>query len=330
MREPPKKTFIHGGYTVPANQPAIGETWLSTAVDGTRSFGVVVEIDVRAQRAILMGRAGRTVAVNLNIMRLNWKYAVRPHEGPCAKACSNPAVVRNLQGEWVCLEHTTRNQGILLPGDSVPNGVISDTHCPACDRKVDGAAYSAFYIAEEFLLNRCPCGAQWCILRSMNAPGDGAYLVKSTAALLKLFKKEPLDLAIVAGFAAMTKVRNEIRVMVSDARPDMSSRAADAHSLDHMYTFERIPVYVDPAYLTVVSDTLMVIGVPTLKGVQHGAEYDGPNKVTGIVKGVDFRGVTIEGPQGQFRARRNTFHADYKRIVRRSRLDILLDDRDLV
>jgi hypothetical protein len=147
---------------VPAEQPEVGETWTNRGPDGRTTVGVITQVDGEA--VWLAARNGRTAAVPIRSLRLNWNYdpAVQTvGHYPCSEVgCAERAFF--LEGtSWRCVRHV---EGSLAP---VTGQELQDAQrageglqeCPTCTLSLNDSDRQS---------RTCPrCHALWQVIHNL-------------------------------------------------------------------------------------------------------------------------------------------------------------------
>jgi hypothetical protein len=180
---------------MPADQPAVGETWVMTdPATGEPAQAVITDISETSIR--LLSRQQRRLTFPVRSFPMMWRFVQEAPEQPCAHAqCGNQGYLQvNDLGRWVwvCHAHVPARVQFLLPTDNnldnwTSEGAAAD-QCPSCNTSADSDGSSVREM-EGHQVHRCgSCNALWARATGLDDDTLGVWggeVVQEMAAVLE-------------------------------------------------------------------------------------------------------------------------------------------------
>ncbi len=165
---------------MPEENPRNGEVWRMLDPENSNEHSALIVGTVPGSDALLMAsRSGRVIPVPRRSVILSWRLSYTSEPGACTTyLCRNPAYLRTLTGQRVCLEHIPRSQPLLLPADPVeiPPVAVQATldRCPICNAsKTESRSWQ---VIEKMVVYHCKCRGRWIQVIPKGSVEDGIQI----------------------------------------------------------------------------------------------------------------------------------------------------------
>jgi len=298
-------------------------------VAGGARPAVVVSVLEGSNGFQLMSRTGRILNVPRRSIQLLWKFLRPAEEGrTCSlQGCVDHACVRSMDGRWFCGSHVPRNQPILLPGEAVETAheVLDGAfeRCPHCKVQLAG---NNWHLVGRMTVYTCTCDARWILLTAQGSADDGFNLTEDLLEAHGILEDEGcLSIDVHIGDVAVNTIARSFREL------DRSNPI-----------FAGIPLL---RRSTCPTNSLMLIGMPSQEraakepeelprpdDLKIGDEYE--QQDSGLIFRVEaFSALEVRllGENNQLLSlRMNVFREVYRKVVRKTATERLLEDDDIV